>query len=88
MSNHGRATTDSTRVPATGAEVRSILGDIDDADVLEILNLAPTVVELEEAAIWSIGDGDVLAKQGRPLSGAAADVYEILSRPDQDVDDS
>jgi len=76
----------SRRIPATGDEVRAILGDLDDATVLEILNLSPTVLELEEAAVWSGGDGDVLGKEGRPLTGIAAQLYEILTRDEQEED--
>jgi hypothetical protein len=40
-------------LPATAGELRAIIGELDDAMVLEILNLSPTVLELEEAAVWS-----------------------------------
>lgn len=74
----------SRRTPATEDELQSILGDLDEATVLEILNLSPTVVELEEAATWSAGDGDILDRQGRPLTGIAAQVFEILTRDEQE----
>ena len=69
----------SHRIPATQAEVLAVLGDLDDAKVVEILKWSPTVAELEEAAIWSAGDGDVLGKEGKPLTGIAAQVFEILT---------
>jgi hypothetical protein len=73
----------SQRIPATGSDLHAILGDLDEAKVLEILNLGPTAAELEEAAIWSAGSGDVLAKEGRPLTGVAAQVFEIVTRDEQ-----
>jgi hypothetical protein len=74
----------SRRIPATRGELRAILGDLDDAKVLEILDLNPTVLELEEAAVWSGGDGDILGKEGRPLTGITAQVFEILTRDEQE----
>lgn len=67
--------------PATagGDDLRRILGDIDDAKVVEILALKPTLADLEEAAIWATGDGDILAKGGRPLGGVAAAIVDILT---------
>ncbi|MBX6427127.1 MAG: hypothetical protein IRZ09_14525 [Variibacter sp.] len=75
----------SGRQSASGAaevgrdDVRRILGDIDEDKILEILALKPTFAELEEAAIWVSGDGDVLARSGRPLTGLVADIVDILT---------
>lgn len=69
---------------ATQDDVRSILGDVDDATTLEILGLNPTVADLEEAVMWASGSGDVLGKQGRPLAGTAAQVFDILARDEED----
>jgi len=44
----------------------------------------PTIWELEQAAIWHRGDGDVLGKAGRALSGKAARVFEILAADEED----
>ena len=41
----------------THDDLNAILGDIDDAKVIKILALTPTVAELEEAAIWATGYG-------------------------------
>jgi hypothetical protein len=59
-------------------ELKAIVGDIDDARVMEILALHPTVAELEQAAMWVAGSGDNLAEAGRPLSGIVADIVDIL----------
>ena len=34
--------------------------------------------ELEEAAVWVTGDGDVLAKDGHPLGGVVAAIVDIM----------
>jgi len=64
---------------ATRDNLLSIVGHIDERKVLDILALHPTIAEIEEAAIWATGNGDVLAKGGRPLSGVPADIFEILT---------
>jgi hypothetical protein len=46
-------------------DLRQILGDIEDAKILKILALMPTLADLEEAAAWAAGDGDVLAISAR-----------------------
>lgn len=65
-------------------ELKSIVGDIDEAKVIEILKLNPSVAELEEAAVWAAGDGDVLDKQGRPLTGTAALIFDILTADEEE----
>jgi len=63
---------------ASGSELRSIVGNIDEAKIIEILKLNPTVADLEEAALWAGGEGDTLGKEGHPLTGTAAQVFDIL----------
>ena len=45
---------------ATRADVRHILGDLEEATVIEILALRPTVLELDEAAVWLTRDRSAL----------------------------
>ena len=66
------------------AKLKSIVGEIDDAKVIEILELKPTYADLELAAAWAIGNGDVLAKAGQPLAGTAAAILEILTADDEE----
>ncbi len=63
---------------ASEHELRSIVGDIDETKIVEIIKLNPTVADLEEAAIWAGGNGDTLGKTGHPLTGIAAQVFDIL----------
>lgn len=65
-------------------ELRSIVGDIDEAKIIEILKLNPSVTDLEEAVIWAGGDGDTLGKQGHPLVGTVAQIFEILTADDDE----
>ncbi len=71
---------------ATWDELRKILGDVDDAKTLEILKLQPTTAELEQAAYWADGEGDQLAREGAPLNGRAAKIFEILVRDEDEAE--
>ena len=51
---------------ATHNDVKSILGNVDDAKMLSILTLNPTIADLEAASIWLAGDADVFGA-GKPL---------------------
>lgn len=75
---------ESDSAPATLDDAKRLLGDTDERKIAEILAVQPTIWELEEAAIWYRGDGDVLGKTGRSLSGKAAQIFEILSADDED----
>ncbi len=66
-------------------DVRRIVGELDDAKAVAILALRPTITELEQAALWAVGSGDVLAKQGQPLTGVAAAIFDLLTA-DEDED--
>jgi hypothetical protein len=65
-------------------ELRSVLGEVDDAKLIEVLKLQPTLAELEEAAIWATGNGDILAKGGRPMTGTVAAIIEILTADEEE----
>ena len=65
-------------------ELLRIVGDIDERKALDILALSPTVAEIEEAAVWATGDGDILAKTGHPLTGISAEIFEILTADEEE----
>lgn len=75
----------SLKPPNTGVnlvsedELRALARNLDDGKVIEILNLQPTSSELEQAVIWSSGDGDMLAKRGHPMTEKVAAIVEILT---------
>ncbi len=64
-------------------DIRHIIGDVDDLKAAEILALKPNVADLEEAAIWLTGDGDLLAKDGHALGEIAAQILDILDTPEE-----
>jgi hypothetical protein len=72
--------------PATvGADaLRRIAGDLDDAKAAKILALRPSESDLEQAVMSALGTGDVLAKEGRPLDGKAAQIFDILAEDAED----
>ena len=51
---------------------------------MQILALHPTIAEIEQAVLWTAGDGDILAKGGHPLTGTVAAVLDILSVEDEE----
>lgn len=69
---------------ATHDDMLRILGDLDDAKATEILALGPTLSELEEAAMWAGGNGDILGKQGRPLEGVVATIFDIITADEEE----
>jgi hypothetical protein len=65
--------------PALNAsDILRLAGETAADKVGDILALNPTLEEFEEALVWTQGDGDILARQGRPLTGKVAALYEIL----------
>lgn len=71
---------------ACGDDVRNILGDIGESNIIEILALQPTLAEIEEAAVWALGDGDVLAKSGHPQTGLIAQIVDILLHDEEEAE--
>ena len=70
----------------TRDEIKAVLGDIDDNKIVEILALKPSLVDLEAAAMWLVGDSDILAKDGYQLSEAAAQIVDILALDEDEVE--
>ena len=68
---------------ASHQDVRRILGDVDEAKLVAIIELQPTVGELEEAVVWLSGDRDIFAPSPS-LSGAAAQIVDILTADEDD----
>jgi hypothetical protein len=66
------------------ADLKRFFGEIDDAKIVEILALKPTLPELEQAAMWIAGNGDVLARSGRPLTGAPAAIVALMTADEEE----
>ena len=65
--------------PLTSAEVRHAAGEVSDATVAAVLECAPSQEELEVAASYLRGEGSEVDRQGHPLAGKVAQLYDILS---------
>jgi hypothetical protein len=62
----------------TQQDVRRILGRIDDAKVAQIIALAPTVGDVETAAMCLAGNTDVAVKSAHHTSALAEAIVEIV----------
>lgn len=80
MPNDTRA---ASKGPASNADIKSILGTPDEATLLEISALRPTIREVEEAAVWLSGDRDVFGA-GEPMKGVVAEIVAILTADGDD----
>jgi hypothetical protein len=69
---------------ATSDDLRRILGELDDPKVLEILELAPTVADVEEAMTCLAGNDDVLAEEGHRVSVVARRIVEIVTAGEEE----
>jgi hypothetical protein len=73
------ATHGTARRPASLAEIRELVGDLEAAKLEAILATGATAGQIEEAMAWAAGESDVMgADLARPLAGPVAVVYEIL----------
>jgi hypothetical protein len=71
----------------SAAEVRRIVGPLGDDTVAEILRVCASPDELEIAVHYARGEGDRADRIGHPLSGRAAQVYEILRDEEADPEE-
>lgn len=67
-----------TDEPITHDDIVRMVGDLEDSKISTILAMGPTVEELDEAIAWAEAESDVMGELEKPLSGVAAQVYEIL----------
>jgi hypothetical protein len=68
---------------ASPADIRSILGALDESALLEILALRPTIRDVEEAAMWLSGDRDIFGA-GEPLRDVVAEIVAVLTPNEED----
>lgn len=70
-------------------EIQSLIllfGELDQQRASEILALDPTDVELEQAALWLNGGGDILVRSGQPQTLKIKTILEILDTRDDEDD--
>ena len=71
-------TSTAASATATRDDIKAILGNIDADKMLAIVELRPTVADVETALLWLEGDADIYGA-GEPLKGLAADIVAILT---------
>lgn len=72
-----------SRTFATRDDIRAVLGEIDQAKLIEIMSLRPTLADIEEASMWLAGDADVFGA-GAPVKGVASDIVTILTENEEE----
>ncbi len=70
---------ESTEQAVTHEMVVGLIGEIGNDRIAAILALSPTSEDLEEAVAWAAGESDVMGEERLPLTGLAAQVYDILT---------
>ena len=60
-------------------DIKRLFGDISNHRVVEIMETGATLAELEEVAAWIAEEDDVMGELERPLTGRAAQIYEIVA---------
>lgn len=73
--------------PATGIEVRRILGPVDDELVMSILATGATAEEVVEAYEWFGGNDRMGTDLDRTRRGRVGAVYEILARDYEEAEE-
>lgn len=66
------------QVSVTWNDVRRIVGDVDDATLIETPSLNPSPTGLEEAAVWE-REMATFSSGAPPLAAAASTVVDILT---------
>ncbi len=73
--------------PATGQEIRSILGPVDDELVTTIMEIGATHKEVLQALEW-LDDDDYMGRQlGKSMDISVARVHKILQRDREQLDE-
>jgi hypothetical protein len=69
---------DESKQPATAAQIRRMVGDVDDAVVSSIERTGASAAEVLQAVQWLRGGGGLEDEAGHEPHGAVKAVYEIL----------
>lgn len=76
--------TPSVSASASRDDLQRILGSLSEPKLIEILELKPSVEDLEEATMCLAGDSDILAKSGHHVSATAGRIVEILAESEEE----
>ncbi len=69
---------------ATADDVKRLFADADAVVVNEIIELQPTIADLEKAAQWIAGDRDLDQPEGQVLKGTAGEIVTLLAEADEE----
>jgi hypothetical protein len=73
--------------PATAAEIIEIVGPLEDAVLMRIVETAATPSEVLEAFTWATADDQIGTELEHRPRGAVAQVYDILKREEPEPDE-
>jgi len=66
--------------PVTHEDILRMFGPVDDHRAVEILGLNPSWKELEVTMAYLADMSDVMGEERQPLTGCAAEIYDIVTR--------
>jgi hypothetical protein len=72
---------------ATAEEIVKIVGPLDDAVLMRIIETGATASEVLEAFTWTTADDQIGTELERGPRGVVAQVYEILRREEPEPDE-
>jgi hypothetical protein len=75
---------DQSSTAVTSEDVIRLCGEMADWKLSRILASCATTNDLEVAVAWARGEDDVMGEERLPLSGRAAELYEIITA-DEDL---
>jgi hypothetical protein len=73
--------------PATAAEIIEIVGPLDDAVLMRIVETEATPTEVLEAFTWATADDQIGTELEHRPRGAVSRVYDILKREEPEPDE-
>jgi hypothetical protein len=73
--------------PATAAEIIEIIGPLDDAVLMRIVETKAIAGEVLEAFTWATADDQIGTELEHRPRGVVAQVYEILKREEPEPDE-
>ena len=74
--------------PATATEIVEIVGPLDDAVLVQIVETEATAAEVLEAFTWATADDYIGTELEQAPRGVVARVYEILKQEEPEPDES
>lgn len=68
---------------ATRLDVERLLGPLDSDTVMAVMKLAPTLQDIQMAALHMAGEGEALPERHQP-HGTVLAIVELVTRDDED----